>query len=415
MLAIVGGKVLTACRDGGPVPYELENGVILIEGGRVVAVGGPDLQIPAGSQVLGARGCVVTPGLIDAHSHIGIYEDGLGWEGDDTNEGTDPNTADVRALDGINPADTAFAEALEGGVTTVQVMPGSANVIGGDIVTIKCVGRVADDMVLLRSSGLKAALGENPKRYYGSQRKRPSTRMGNAAVLRGALAKARDYMRKKEAAAAKGDPPPDADLKLEMIGRVLRREIPLRVHAHRADDILTAVRIKDEFGINISIEHATEADRVASILAAKEIPCLFGPIGGPRSKLETRDRGPHIPALLAAAGVKFGLICDHPIIPQQWLRIGAGLCVREGLSDRAALEACTRNAAEIIGVDDRVGTLEPGKDADIVIWDGDPFDYLTRTVCVLVDGRVVRPEEAGGPVKSGEAGSPSGDGGCCGC
>jgi imidazolonepropionase-like amidohydrolase len=391
MLAIVGAKVLTACRNGGPVPYELPAGTVLIdeETGKIAAVGGPGLAVPDGARILEAQGCIVTPGFIDAHSHIGIYEDGLGWEGNDTNEGTDPNTADVRALDGINPADTAFAEALEGGVTTVQVMPGSANIIGGDIVTIKCVGKVADDMVLARSTGLKAALGENPKRYYGSQRKRPSTRMGSAAVMRGALAKAQDYLRKKETAAAKGDPPPDADLKLEMIGRVLRREIPMRVHAHRADDILTAVRIRDEFGIDITIEHATEADRIAPLLAAKGIPCLFGPIGGPRSKLENKDRGPHIPAALHAAGVKFGLICDHPIIPQQWLRIGAGLCIREGLSDRAALEACTRDAAEIIGVADRVGTLEPGKDADVVIWDGDPFEYLTRARCVLVDGKLV--------------------------
>jgi imidazolonepropionase-like amidohydrolase len=401
MLAIVGGKVLTACREGKDVPQEIQDGVVLVEAGRIVAVGGPELAVPPGCEVLDARGCIVTPGLVDAHSHIGIYEDGLGWEGNDTNEGTDPNTADVRALDGINPADTAFAEALEGGVTTAQVMPGSANVIGGEIVTIKCAGSIADDMVLLRPSGLKAALGENPKRYYGSQRKRPSTRMGSAAVMRAALAKAQDYLRKKDGAAAKGDAAPDVDLKLEMIGRVLRREIPLRVHAHRADDILTAVRIADEFGIKITIEHATEADRVAPILAAKGIPCLFGPIGGPRSKLENKDRGPHVPVALVAAGVKIGLICDHPVIPQQWLRIGAGLCIREGLSDRAALEACTRDAAEIIGVGDRIGTLQPGKDADIVVWDGDPFEYLTQARCVLIDGRMVHCTCA--------------KGGCCGC
>ncbi len=299
MLAIVGGKVRTACRGGGAVAPEIDDGVILVENGRIAAVGGPDLPVPAGCQVIDARGGIVTPGLVDAHSHIGIWEDGLGWEGDDTNEGTDPNTADVRALDGINPADSAFAEALEGGVTTVQVMPGSANVIGGEIVTIKCAGSIVDDMVLLRPSGLKAALGENPNRHYRAQHKRPSTRMGSAALLRAALTKGRDYLRKQEAAAAKGDHAPDADLKLEMVGRVLRKEIPLRVHAHRADDILTAVRIRDEFGIDISIEHATEADRIAPILASKDIPCLVGPIGGPRSKLEN-----HLGGTLQRLGTK---------------------------------------------------------------------------------------------------------------
>jgi len=387
MLIIKGGRVLTACRPGGPVSPVIDGGVILVEAGKIRAVGGPDLPVPPGCESMDATGCVVTPGLIDAHSHIGIYEDGVGWEGNDVNEGTDPNTADVRALDGINPADTAFAEALEGGVTTVQVMPGSANVIGGEVVTIKCIGSVVDDMVLRRPTGLKAALGENPKRAYGSQRKRPSTRMGNAAVMRAALSKGRDYLRKLEIAAEKPDKRPDIDLRMEMIAKVLRREIPLRVHAHRADDILTALRIADEFGINISLEHTTDGSKVAKLLAGRGIPCMTGPLGGPRTKLETRDKGPHVPGILAAAGVKIAIITDHPVIPQQWLRITAGLAVREGLPEDAALAACTRDAAEIIGVADRVGTLEPGKDADMVIWDGDPFEYLTKACRVFVDGR----------------------------
>jgi imidazolonepropionase-like amidohydrolase len=388
MLAIKGGKVLTACRPGGPVAPVFDRGVVLVEDGKIQAVGGHDLPVPRGCEVLDASGCIVTPGFIDAHSHIGVYEDGVGWEGNDANEHTDPNTADVRALDGINPADTAFAEALEGGVTTVQVDPGSANIIGGEIVTIKCTGAVVDEMVVLRPSGLKAALGENPKRAYGSQRKRPSTRMGNAAVLRAALVKAQDYVRKQEAAAGKPDKQADVDLRLEMIAKVLRHEIPLRIHAHRADDILTAVRVKDEFGIDISIEHTTEGHKVADILAAKGIPCTIGPLARPRTKLETRDKGPYVPAALAAAGVKIAIITDHPVIPQQWLRITAGLAIREGLPDETALAACTLNAAEIIGVAGRVGTLEPGKDADIVVWDGDPFEFMTRARCVLVNGRV---------------------------
>lgn len=376
---------MTACRPGGATPPVVDGGVLLAEGRRIKAVGGPDLPVPSGFEVLDAGGCIVTPGLIDAHSHLGIYEDGVGWEGNDTNEATDPNTADVRALDGLNPADTAFAEALQAGVTTVQVMPGSANVIGGETLAVKCVGQIADEMVLRRPTGLKAALGENPKRAYGSQRKRPSTRMGNAAVLRAALSKGRDYLRKRET----GEDPekrPDTDLRLEMIAMVLRREIPLRVHAHRADDILTALRIADEFAIEITIEHATDGARIADLLAARGVPCTTGPLGGPRTKLETRDKGPHVPGALHSAGVKVAIITDHPVIPQQWLRITAGLAIRDGMPDDAALAACTRDAAEIVGVADRVGTLEPGKDADVVVWNGDPFDYLTKTRYVVVDG-----------------------------
>jgi len=386
MLAIRGGRVLTAAAGGQAV---LEGGVVLVDGGKIIAVGGPGLAVPGGATVIDAAGCVVTPGLIDAHSHIGIFEDGLGWEGNDANECTDPNTAEVRALDGINPADTAFAEALLGGVTTVQVGPGSGNVIGGEMLALKCVGTLADEMVLARPTGLKAALGENPKRVYGSQHKRPATRMGSAAVMRGALIKARDYLRKQEAAKDKPDKQPDTDLKQEMIARVLRREIPLRIHAHRADDILTAIRIAEEFSIDISIEHSTEGHKIAEVLAQKGIPCTVGPSIYGRSKQETVDRSSATAGALAKAGVKVALICDHPIIPQQWLRIAAGMAIREGMTEQDALLACTRYPAEVIGVADRVGTLEPGKDADLVIWDGDPFEYLTQARCVLINGTPV--------------------------
>lgn len=385
MLAIKGGTLLTAATG---LPARIEDGVVLVDAGKIVAVGGPDLTVPAGAKIMDATGCVITPGFIDAHSHIGIYEDGIGWEGEDANEATDPNTAEVRALDGINPADTAYAEALEGGVTTVQVAPGSANIIGGEILVMKCRGTVVDDMVIRRPSGLKAALGENPKRVYGAQRKLPGTRMGSAAVMRAALTKARDYMRKQEAAADKPDKAVDRDLRLEMVCRVLRREIPLRVHAHRADDILTAIRIAEEFDIEISLEHATEGHKIAQLIAAKGIPCAVGPSLYQRSKLETKDRSVKTAGVLANAGVKVALICDHPIVPQQWLRIAAGVCIREGMTEADALLACTRNPAEMCGVADRLGSLAPGKDADIVVWDGDPFEYLTKTRCVLIDGEV---------------------------
>ncbi len=404
MLVIKGGTLLTAASGA---PGRIEAGVIVVSDGKILAVGGPDTAVPQGAEVIDASGCVVTPGFIDAHSHIGIYEDGLGWEGVDVNEATDPNTAEVRALDGINPADSAYAEAVAGGVTTVQVAPGSANVIGGEILVMKCRGTVADEMVIKRPSGLKAALGENPKRVYGPQHKRPATRMGSAAVMRMALAKAKDYLRKQEAAAGKPDKAPDVDLKLDMICRVLRREIPLRVHAHRADDILTAMRVAEEFGIDISLEHATEGDKVADVIAAKGIPCMVGPSIYQRSKLETKDRGAHTAGTLANAGVKVSLICDHPIIPQQWLRIAAGVCIREGMTEQDALLACTRNPAEVCGVAQRVGTLEPGKDADIVVWDGDPFEPLTKARCVLIDGSVEHCE-CGHPCCHAGA-----SGGCC--
>jgi imidazolonepropionase-like amidohydrolase len=261
-------------------------------------------------------------------------------------------------------------------------------------------------MVLRQPTGLKAALGENPKRVYGAQHKRPATRMGNAAVLRAALTKARDYLRKWEAAADKPDKQPDLDLQQEMVAKVLRREIPLRIHAHRADDILTAIRIAEEFDIDISVEHCTEGHKIADILAAKAVGCAIGPSVYARSKQETRDRGAHTAGVLAKAGAKVALICDHPIIPQQWLRIAAGTAIREGLSEDHALVACTRNPAEMTGVLDRIGTLEPGKDADLVIWDGDPFEYLTKTRCVLVDGQVVH-------CQCSQACSPGGTGGRC--
>lgn len=404
MLAIKGGTVLTAAVD---LPARIADGVVLVDAGKITAVGGAEIVIPDDARIIDATGCIVTPGFVDAHSHIGIYEDGVGWEGEDANEATDPNTAEVRALDGINPADTAYAEAREGGVTTVQVAPGSANIIGGEILVMKCAGAVVDDMVIRRPSGLKAALGENPKGAYGSQNKAPSTRMGSAAVMRASLTKARDYMRKQQAAADNPEKTPDRDLRLEMVCRVLRREIPLRVHAHRADDIVTAIRIAEEFDIEISLEHATEGHKIAGLIAAKGIPCAVGPSLYQRSKLETKDRSARTAGILANAGVKVALICDHPIVPQQWLRIAAGVSVREGMSETDALLACTRNPAEMAGVADRVGSLAPGKDADIVIWDGDPLEYLTKANCVLIDGEVVycRPGR--------DCGCGTHAGGCC--
>ena len=260
-VAIVDARILT-CSASPSVPAVIDKGTVVFENGKITAVGA-DAKIPGGALIIDAKGKVVAPGFIDAHCHIGLSEDGPGWAGEDTNERTDPVTAEMRALDGINPKDVAFRDAVAAGITCVQVDPGSANIIGGETLVMKTWGTVVDDMILERPSGLKAALGENPKRVYGTQRKAPATRMGNAAVMRKALAAARDYLRKKEEAK---DPEkkPDLNLRHEMIGQVLQKKIPLRVHCHRADDIMTAIRIAREFDIDISLEHCTGETKSAS-------------------------------------------------------------------------------------------------------------------------------------------------------
>ncbi|HHW19059.1 MAG TPA: amidohydrolase [Firmicutes bacterium] len=387
-LAIVNGKILTASKDP-EIPFFIEKGIVLVEEGKIKYVG-PIAEIPEDTTILDASGKIVTPGLIDAHCHIGIFEDGAGWAGDDTNESSDPNTAEVRALDGINPMDVAFKDAIASGVTCVQVDPGSANIIGGETLVMKTWGSpVVDELILKRPSGLKAALGENPKRVYGSQHKMPATRMGNAALLRKALTEARDYMRKKELGKDKPDKLPDLNLRHESIARVLRKEIPLRVHCHRADDIMTALRIAKEFDIDISLEHCTEGDKVAQAVRDSGVPVTMGPSLTDKSKLEVRDIGFAAPVALSKAGVKLAIITDHPVLPIQYLRISAGLAVREGMNEEYAILAVTRYAAEIAGVGDRVGSLEPGKDADLVIWSKDPLEYDARVEKTFINGKPV--------------------------
>ncbi|QUL98401.1 MAG: amidohydrolase [Candidatus Fermentithermobacillus carboniphilus] len=387
-LAIVNGKILTASKDP-EIPFFIEKGIVLVEEGKIKYVGSI-AEIPEDTTILDASGKIVTPGLIDAHCHIGIFEDGAGWAGDDTNESSDPNTAEVRALDGINPMDVAFKDAIASGVTCVQVDPGSANIIGGETLVMKTWGSpVVDELILKRPSGLKAALGENPKRVYGSQHKMPTTRMGNAAILRKALTEARDYMRKKELGKDKPDKLPDLNLRHESIARVLRKEIPLRVHCHRADDIMTALRIAKEFDIDISLEHCTEGDKVAQAVRDSGVPVTMGPSLTDKSKLEVRDIGFAAPVALSKAGVKLAIITDHPVLPIQYLRISAGLAVREGMDEEYAILAVTRYAAEIAGVGDRVGSLEPGKDADLVIWSKDPLEYDAKVEQTFINGKPV--------------------------
>lgn len=384
-MAVTNARILTCA--SGRVPEVIEKGTVLWAGGKITAVGSA-VEMPSDAIVYDAEGKVVTPGFIDAHCHIGISEDGACWAGEDTNEATDPVTAEVRALDGINPKDIAFRDAVAAGVTCVQVDPGSANIVGGETLVMKTWGTVVDDLVIRRPSGLKAALGENPKRVYGSQRKMPATRMGNAAVMRKALAQARDYLRKKENA-KEPDKLPDFSLRNEMIAKVLKKEIPLRVHCHRADDIMTAIRIAREFDIDISIEHCTEGDLVGEQVRDSGYPVTLGPSLTDKSKLEVKDIGFRAPVALSKLGVKLAIITDHPVLPIQYLRICAGLSVREGMDERIALLAITRHAAEIAGVSDRVGSLEPGKDADLVIWSKDPFEYDAKAERTFINGKEV--------------------------
>jgi imidazolonepropionase-like amidohydrolase len=382
MLAIRNGRVLTMAGT------ELPKGTVLITDGLIGEVG-EEVRVPAGAEEIDATGKLVLPGLIDPHCHVGIIEEIFREEGNDANEYSDPVTPHLRAIDAVYPDDLGFADALSGGVTTVCTTPGSANVIGGEMVVLKTAGKTVDEMVVRFPAGLKAALGENPKRAYGKERKAPVTRMASAGLLRTALVQGAEYLRKLERAAAGEGDPPDRDLKLEALARVLRREVPLRVHAHRADDILTALRIAREFDVRLVIEHATEADRVADVLARENVPVVLGPLLINRAKVELRYRSLETAARLAAAGVQFAVMTDHPVVPIQFLGLSAALTMRGGLSEERALRAVTADAAAVLELEDRLGTLEPGKEADVIILDGDFFDVRTRVERVFIRGRQV--------------------------
>ncbi|HBC94597.1 MAG TPA: amidohydrolase [Pelotomaculum sp.] len=371
MLALVGGRVITMA---GPV---IDRGTVLIDGDKITGVM-EEVIVPVGAEPVDVSGKVVMPGLIDAHSHVGIAEEIYREEGDDCNENTDPLTPHLRAIDAVNPADLGFCDALAGGVTTVVTGPGSANIIGGEMVAMKTHGTVIDEMIVRFPVGLKAALGENPKRSYGRDKKMPATRMASAALLREALTKAQNYLKKEH---------PEKDLKMESLSRVLKREVPLRVHAHRADDIMTAVRIAGEFGARLVIEHCTEGHLVAKQLAAKGIPAVVGPLITNRVKVEMQGITLKTAAVLAGAGVPFAIMTDHPAVPIQYLAASAALAKKGGLSDEQALQAVTINAAVILGLEGRLGSIEPGKDADIVIWDGDPLDISSQVEQVFINGQ----------------------------
>jgi imidazolonepropionase-like amidohydrolase len=403
MIAITNGKVMTITQG------TIDPGTVLIEGGRIIAVG-EHVDIPEDAEIYDAAGKVVTPGLIDAHCHSAIFADGVGWEHSDGNEITDPITPHLRALDAIHPEDMAFDDLAKAGVTTINTGPGSANLIGGQWVCVKTMPKASiEEMILLEPAGMKMALGENPKRVYGQQHKMPSTRMGNAATLRNALVEAQNYLNKwdryekeleeykakveEDDKETKEPTPPDRNLKWEALEKVLKGEMKARIHAHRADDMLTAIRIGEEFNLDITIEHATEGYKIADILAQKNIPVIVGPVLMDRPKYEMRGLDPKNPGILAKAGVKVAIQTDQGSAVK-YLSINAALAVREGMPMDEALKAVTINAAEIIGVEERVGSLEVGKDADVVVFSGHPFDYLAVPELVLVNGEVAYKKES---------------------
>jgi imidazolonepropionase-like amidohydrolase len=388
MLAIKGGKILTITNG------VIDGGVVLIEKGKIKAIG-KDVNIPADAKVINANRKVVMPGLVEAHCHIGIWEESVGWYGSDGNEMTEPITPHMRAIDGIkaNADETGLEAALKTGVTTAQILPGSANVIGGTGVVIKTAPKVTvDEMILKNPSGMKIAFGENPRRVYGVElKKMPSTRMGVAALLREWFNRALLYAEKKESATTQKDPikMPERDPRLEALLPVVKKQIPLRAHAHRADDVATAVRICEEFGLEMSWEHATEGHRVAKWLAQKKVPAVWGPSLTARGKWEMRELSFETPKALHDAGVFFAIQTDAVGSTIAFLPICAGLACREGLPYDEALKAITINPAKIIGVGDRVGSLEKGKDADIRILSGDPLELKTKVEKVIINGELV--------------------------
>lgn len=390
MLLVKNARILTM------TGVDYNNGYIASEGEKITALGDDAAELArleaAASEVIDAKGCHVLPGFVDAHCHVGMWEDSVGFEGDDGNETSDPVMPHLRAIDAIYHADRAFVEARENGVTTVVTGPGSANVIGGQFAALKTYGRRVEDMLIKEPVAMKVAFGENPKTAYHDKRQAPMTRMATAALLRENLIKAAEYKELKEEYEADKEncDKPDYDMKMEALLKVLKGEIPLKAHAHRADDILTAIRIAKEFGLAITIEHCTEGYLITDILREENVSVITGPFLTDRSKIELRNQSAKAPGILSKAGIKTAIMTDHPCTPVQYLSLCAAVAVKEGMDETEALRAITINAAEIAGIDDRVGSLEVGKDADIIIIDGHPLELRSRVLYTIINGQVVK-------------------------
>jgi imidazolonepropionase-like amidohydrolase len=368
-----------------------ENGYIAFENGIIKEVGRTfDKARFKDATIIDAEGKIVTPGLVDPHCHIGVMEEGIQFEGNDGNEMSNPVTPELRGLDSVYPNDTAFAYTRASGVTTVVTGPGSANAIGGTFTALKTVGNTVDEMMLKEECSMKMALGENPKRVYSGKQKTPFTRMATAALIREWLMKARDYHESmtRYDAGEEDSKKPTFDMKLHSLSRVFEG-LKVKIHAHRSDDIMTAIRIAKEFGLDMSVEHATEAYLITDAIKASGVPLILGPTLGHASKYELINKSFESGAVLEKAGITFAIMTDHPVITTESTLIQAALFIKHGLSTHKAMEAITINAARINGIDDRVGSLEQGKDADIVIWDNALFDIMTRPDKVFIEGTVV--------------------------
>lgn len=387
MLLLKNGNVMTMA---GPAFV----GDVAIENGKIVAVG-QSLSY-SDAEVRDVTGMTVMPGIVDPHCHIGMWEDAMGFEGADGNECTNPITPELRAIDAINPYDRCFEEAAAGGVTTCVTGPGSANVIGGQFVAIKTYGDSVENMVLRFPVAVKAAFGENPKRVYDGKNQTPSTRMATAALMRKALIEAQEYNEKLEKGKADPEKMPERNLGKEILARVIRRELPMKIHAHRADDILTAIRICREFKLRYTLDHCTEGylitDKLKEALGEDCEGIIVGPLLTERSKIELKNLSFKAPKVLEQAGIEYAMMTDHPVTPEQYLPICTAIAVREGASEEGALKAITINAARITGIADRVGSIEVGKDADIAVFSGHPFDFRSRCVLTLVNGKVAHEE-----------------------
>jgi imidazolonepropionase-like amidohydrolase len=384
MLVIKNAKILTMAGD------VIDNGSIVVEGTTIKEIGNVELSKYKDAEVIDASGLTVTPGLVDPHCHIGVMEEGIRFEGNDTNEMSGPIYPELRGVDSLYMKDMAFDYTYKAGITTVNTGPGSANIIGGTFTAIKTYGDTVSEVVIKEETAMKMALGENPKRVYGTSNKNPGTRMASAALMREWLFKAKEYHKKYNAwkAGEEGATEPGFDMKLHSLMRVFDGMI-VKIHAHRADDIETAIRISKEFGLNSTIEHATESYLIPDLVKESGVPVIIGPTLGMASKYELVNKSFKSGKVLEDKGIEFAIMTDHPVITLDTTLVQAALFIKEGLSEERALEALTITSAKINGISDRVGSLEVGKDADIVIWDGPIFDIMTRPEYVIINGKVV--------------------------
>ena len=386
MITLINGKLYTMEQDVFP------NGFVTMEQDKIIAAGDmKTLKRDQCGDVVDVCGAYILPGFVDAHCHLGMFEDGIVFEGDDGNEDSDPLTPQLQAIDAVNPMDRCFEDAYRAGVTSVITGPGSANVLGGQFLAMKTYGSRIDKMVIKNPVAVKAAFGENPKSVYHAKNQGPVTRMAIASILREALFHAKEYKERLEKyyENPQENDKPDFDYKSVSLQAVLKQELPLKVHAHRADDIFTAIRIAEEFHINITLDHCTEGHIIADYLSEKSYPVMIGPNLCDRSKPELKNASLKTPKILMDKGISVAIITDHPEVPIQYLPLSAGLAMREGLTFEEALSAITINAARNTGISHQVGSIKPGKDADIVVTKQSPFDVLYQPQMVFISGRWV--------------------------